>query len=66
MKTKIATITKVYAAAKMLFKQGQELPVSKIAKKAKLSNEGARRHVLTLMKKGLISKDSFGRIIKVK
>lgn len=66
MKTKITSVEKVYAAAKKLFKVGKELPVSKIAKAAKMGAEGARLNVIKLVKLGKIKRDSAGHITNVK
>lgn len=65
-KTKVPTITKVYGAAKMLFKKGKPLPLMKIAKKAKTNYETTRKNVLALVSKNYITRDEKGRITNVK
>lgn len=65
-KIKVTSIEKVYNAAKRLFKLGKALPISKIAKVAKIGVEGARLNVIKLVNLGKIKRDKNGHIINVK
>ena len=57
---------KVHEITKKMFTKGKLLPITKIAKKLKISPEWARINILKLQAKGKITRDNQGHIIKVK